>query len=152
MTVNLCRCGGGRAHHTNDIACWCPRCLPKPLDKRCLKFAPRSPLPLPKPESGSTQEHPATEPLAPKQAAPESEQQVISHITQSGDRGASAGELATYLGLKPHRVKRILLSLEKAGLIALSGQLRSVGDDTEALWLAEARGPSAAQRQATLWE
>lgn len=34
----LCVCGGGKAHHTVEEQCWCPRCLLLPEADRCVAY------------------------------------------------------------------------------------------------------------------
>lgn len=149
MSASRCRCGGGRAHHEHDVACWCPRCLPRPIEERCSKYSPHVPVTLPKPPT-STPSRPT--PSATGTATPPPATEVVlRHVSEAGHHGATVGEIATHRGIKPGTILHALKTLEEAGNLALSTEPRRIGSETEQLWLATNLPDDGEPHQATLW-
>lgn len=149
MPANRCRCGGGRAHHEHDVACWCPRCLPRPIEERCSEYSPLVPVTLPKPPI-STPSQP-TSSTSGTATQPTATEVVLHHVIEAGHHGATVGEIATYLRIKPGTIQRALKALEEAGNLVRSTEPRHIGGETEQLWLATDLPDDAEPQQATLW-
>lgn len=156
MSNNLCRCGGGRAHHENDFACWCPRCLSQPKEKRCTQLAPHIPVKLPPPPANQpqpntltpTQIRSADTPLANNSS---SASLALAHISGTGEHGATAGEIATYLGLSGQAAVAALKHLAKRDDIVSRESPRKIGAAVEEVWVAVDPDIGAQPRQTTLW-
>lgn len=156
MSTNLCRCGGGRAHHENDIACWCPRCLSQAQDMRCTQFSPHIPVTLPRPpKTHSTPSSPAPtqtrtdDPLVVNNSSPAAA--VLDHISGTGDHGATTGEIATHLGFSSQTASAAIRGLVKNESVVSRGSPRKIGADVEQVWLAVNPGTEDHPRQTTLW-
>lgn len=152
MSANLCRCGGGRAHHENDLACWCPACLKnQPLD-RCTEFAPRVPIRLPRPPKSEGRPTSSASPsvASPPQppAASSVSIEVLNHIAGAGSHGATPGEVATFLELGRQATALAFKELAADGRINMREAPRKIGSEREAVWVAE---EASAPQQITLW-
>lgn len=156
MSPNICQCGGGRAHHENDTACWCPRCLQVPLVLRCTTFSPHIPVTLPPPpahhksgQSPSPSESTQTERSQPGTNA--STAAILEHITSAGPHGATAGEITTLLRHSSATTSAALKYLVNDGCIEQGKSLRMMGSNAEDIWVATETSPEARPRQTTLW-
>lgn len=154
MTNPRCTCGGGRAHHENDIACWCPRCLQGPDEQRCTQYAPHKPVKLPKPPlrdapSPENDTDPATQPNVPTYDV--DTQLILEHLASTGNHGATSSELSTHLGVSSRQVARSLTTLEENQDIRMSRTPRVIGDATEMIWVATRSADGLEPHQVTLW-
>lgn len=152
MSSRRCQCGGGRAHHENDVACWCPACLAHPVEDRCTEYSPHIPVVLPKPpaapqgsSSGKIPEHREEPPTT-------SLTLVYQHIVGSGGSGVTLEDLATRLRLRESSVTQALHTLKEAGSISATNEPRQLAEQTGQLWLATGCPYDASPKQATLWD
>lgn len=155
MTSTRCLCGGGRAHHQNDIACWCPRCLQLPAEQRCATYAPRRPVRLPAPppppdpaagpEPLGTHERIQVQPHRPSREA------VARQVAAAGNEGATCTELSTLLGLAPKVVTAELASLQDDNEITLAPYRRTLGSASEDVWLPLSDLDAPRPHQSPLW-
>lgn len=158
MSNARCRCGGGRAHHEHDTACWCPRCLPLPHEDRCTNFAPRTPVSLPalparpRPDTGpevDTESHSSAE--KPTTGRPAHRELVARQVAAAGAEGATPGELATLLRLRLKAVSAALADLSSDGEVVLDGEPRTVGSSSEDVWRSLRPSDTPEAHQTALW-
>lgn len=156
MSNNLCRCGGGRAHHENDFACWCPRCLSQAKEKRCIQFAPHIPVKLPPPPANRSQPNTLGPPQIGSADTPLANNSspanlALAHISGTGEHGATAGEISSHLGLSSQTASLALRNLAKSDDIVSRESPRKIGAAVEEVWVAVAPDTGAQPRQTTFW-
>lgn len=155
MPSTRCRCSGGPAHHQNDIACWCPKCLGLPAEQRCTAYAPSRPVHLPAPPPADPLPSSRAPEDAPEQALSQPHRPnraVVAHqVAAAGDEGATCTELATLLGLTPKIVAAELASLQDDNEVTLASRPRITGNAAEDVWLPLSGSDALRVHQSPLW-
>lgn len=154
MSAKLCRCGGGRAHHENDFACWCPSCLKCDPSDRCVEFSPHIPITLPRPSRNTpAPDHltPSPDDAAPTPTGDQIAVEVLSQISGTGGHGATPGEVATLLDLGQRATAAVFKELAAEGKIIARETPRKVGSESEDVWVVPGEPETATTRQITLW-
>lgn len=139
------RCGGSRAHHKDDWACWCSACLSGPSDERCATYSPAPPSKAPpspsKPEVDREVVrvgfgHPETSHVAAAKVKPRSglvRRDVYDEIARRGATGATDDEIETALGRSHQSVSGARNTLFNDDLIRDSGARRKTRYSNDAI-------------------
>lgn len=140
MSTARCRsCGGSRAHHTGDTACWCPKCLALEEAERCTAFAEGASMPPPPPPVDRNvvrvgKDHPDTAKAAAAKAHPKSgtiRRAIYDVVAEKGATGATDDEMEKALRRSHQSVSGSRNSLVRDGHLRDSGLRRknSYGND-----------------------